>query len=138
MTAIESARAEYESAHAASDRVTPGGLHGDPATLSGVRRKPNRKADVRRHAAYDRQAKAGIALMKAERDEEIARRIQAREQVDITAHCDIVSLKPGDKIRTRHGWHRVVRVSAKSVSVKTGYSWTDRVPFDKIIETRSA
>jgi Domain of unknown function (DUF3560) len=38
----------------------------------------------------------------------------------------------GDRVRTRFGMHSVVRVSAKSVSVETPYSWTDRVPYDRI------
>lgn len=29
-------------------------------------------------------------------------------------------------------WRKVVKVNAKTVSVDTGYSWVDRVPFDKI------
>jgi hypothetical protein len=30
----------------------------------------------------------------------------------------------------------VAKVNAKSVSVLTGYSWQDRIPFSKIIEVR--
>lgn len=33
-------------------------------------------------------------------------------------------------------WRRVVKVNAKTVSVYTGYSWVDRVPFEKIREVR--
>lgn len=39
-------------------------------------------------------------------------------------------------IRDRNGWHRVVRVNAKSVTVKTGHSWDDRIPFDRVLEVR--
>ena len=39
-------------------------------------------------------------------------------------------------VRDAHGWHRVVRISAKSVTVETGYSWTDRIPLDRILEIR--
>ena len=41
-------------------------------------------------------------------------------------------------VRTKLGWHVVVRVSAKSVTVKTGYSWDDRIQRSKILEVRSA
>lgn len=41
-------------------------------------------------------------------------------------------------IRTVTGWHKVVRVSAKSVTVETGHSWTDRHPLARIIEVRTA
>jgi hypothetical protein len=40
-------------------------------------------------------------------------------------------------IRTSVGWHKVVRVNAKSVTVETGYSWTDRYALDKILEVRA-
>lgn len=30
-------------------------------------------------------------------------------------------------------WRKVVRLNAKTVSVESGYSWTDRVPFARII-----
>ena len=43
-------------------------------------------------------------------------------------------LKAARTIRTSSGWHRVVKVNAKSVSVWTGYSWTDRYTFDRILE----
>jgi len=39
-------------------------------------------------------------------------------------------------VRTRVGWHKVVRVNAKSVTVETPYSWTDRVPRSRVIEVR--
>ncbi|CAI9417179.1 hypothetical protein [Nocardioides sp. T2.26MG-1] len=40
-------------------------------------------------------------------------------------------------IRDHIGWHRVVRVNAKSVTVKTGHSWDDRIPLDRILEVRT-
>jgi hypothetical protein len=38
----------------------------------------------------------------------------------------------GDVIVTRGRSRKVVRVNAKSVSVETGYSWTDTVPYLEI------
>lgn len=46
-------------------------------------------------------------------------------------------LRAATHIRTATGWHKVVRVSAKSVTVETGYSWTDRHPLARIIEVRT-
>jgi hypothetical protein len=46
-------------------------------------------------------------------------------------------LKAARAIRTSSGWHRVAKVNAKSVSVETGYSWTDRYTLDKILEVRA-
>lgn len=137
-TERDRAKVAYDAAVLASDRATPGGLHGDPATLSGIRRRPNRRADARRHAAYDRQAAAALRLANAERDLAAAERAAARNAADAAAHRDLENLRPGDAIRTRHGWWKVARVNAKTVSVETGHSWTDRIPHAQILETRHA
>lgn len=34
-------------------------------------------------------------------------------------------------------WHRVVKVNAKSVTVATSYSWTDRIPLDRITDFKT-
>jgi hypothetical protein len=47
-------------------------------------------------------------------------------------------LKAAVAIRTSVGWHRVIRVNAKSVTVATGYSWADRHDIAKILEVRTA
>lgn len=57
---------------------------------------------------------------------------------DAEAPCELDKLTKGWLIRDRWGWHRVVRVNKKSVSVETPYTWTDRIPLDRIIETRAA
>lgn len=45
-------------------------------------------------------------------------------------------LKSARAIRTEVGWHRVVKVNAKSVTVATGYSWSDRYTLEKVLEVR--
>lgn len=62
--------------------------------------------------------------------------ISVRGFRDAAASCDIGSLAKGDAVRDRYGWHRVVTVNKVSVSVETGYDWTDLIRFDRIIETR--
>jgi hypothetical protein len=42
----------------------------------------------------------------------------------------------GDYVRVRGRWRRVVRVNRKSLSVETGYSWTDRVPYREVTAVR--
>lgn len=80
------------------------------------------------------QAKAEMAadeaVERAERKE--ANRI-AKAPVSFTTD----QLKAATHVRTDIGWHKVVRVSAKSVTVETGYSWTDRYMLGKILEVRS-
>lgn len=46
------------------------------------------------------------------------------------AERDAISV--GDAVKVRGQWRRVVRVNKTTVSVETGYSWTDRVPFEEI------
>ncbi|MEA5456928.1 DUF3560 domain-containing protein [Sinomonas sp. JGH33] len=48
------------------------------------------------------------------------------------------TIKPGDAVRIRGHWRRVVRANAKTVSVETGYSWTDKAPYHEITDHRSA
>lgn len=48
------------------------------------------------------------------------------------------TIKKGDYVRIRYGWVEVARVNAKSVSVRTEYSWTDRVDYEAIKAVKTA
>lgn len=134
---LQSAQERAAAADAAANAATPGGLRGyDPAVLSGIRRRPNPRADARRFAAYDRAASAGRALEEQERRVRVAERRLEQAKRDAAAPCDLDGIGPGWFVRDRHGWHRVVRVNKTTVSVETPWSWTDRVPMDRIVETR--
>jgi hypothetical protein len=80
-------------------------------------------------------AKAEIAAEKAAEYAAVRDRVRAAEasRVRFTAQ----DLAGATHVRTNLGWHRVVRVNGKSVTVKTPYSWTDRVPVEKILEHRT-
>lgn len=134
--ACRQALAEARVAADAAQRAAQSVMGDDPAVVSGVRRKPNQRADRRRYAVYGRAAEAAAAVRRAEADLAIAEQRAAREQRDAAAHRDVVNIEVGDLVRDRSGWHRVVRVSAKSVSVETAWSWTDRIELSRIIETR--
>lgn len=41
-------------------------------------------------------------------------------------------------MKVRGYWHKVARVNAKTVSVETAYSWTDRVAYAEIQDHRPA
>jgi hypothetical protein len=41
-------------------------------------------------------------------------------------------LQPGDAVKIRGSWREVVKTNAKTVAVKTGYSWTDKYPYYEI------
>ena len=63
----------------------------------------------------------------------LERRIAEAERVRFTAD----DLKGATHVRAQGSWRKVVRVSAKSVTVETGYSWTDRIPVEQILEHRT-
>jgi len=54
------------------------------------------------------------------------------EKIDYTPE----QYKTAKVVRTVTGWHKVVKVNAKSVTVETPYSWTDRIEAARIIEVR--
>ena len=91
-----------------------------------------------RHGAREIQRTIDAAKRELAEDA-AAERIKARaeyaarvEPVEFTA----AELAAATHVRTVTGWHKVVRVSAKSVTVETGQSWTDRHPLARIIEVR--
>ena len=135
---VERLDLKADTARAKSESATVGGLAGyDPAVLSGISRKPNHKATRARFAAYDREAAATLALMDAEREVDALTKAVARAHRVYLVKFTAADLVAARFVRDRFGWHRVVRVSAKSVTVETGYSWTDRIVLDKILEFRA-
>jgi hypothetical protein len=61
----------------------------------------------------------------------LERRIAEAERVRYTAD----DLKGATHVKYG-SWRKVVRVSTKSVTVESGYSWTDRVPIEQITDFR--
>lgn len=122
--AADAKRAEF-------DRIA-GHTSGDPALarLGGAAlAQHHRTTDSRlqravaaQQAAQALDHKAGLA---ASREREAARTRLTHEQIKGATH-----------VRSEHGWHEVVRVNAKSVTVKTPYSWTETIPHEKIHEVR--
>ena len=118
-----------------SDAATPGGLTGyDPAVLSGIRRKSSPKADARRYSAYTREAEAQLRLTRLRDDvrrlgNALAVAIVERDRTRFTRD-DVVG---AEHVCTRFGWYSVVKVNAKTVSVTTPFSWTDKIPLESIL-----
>ncbi|TQO19658.1 uncharacterized protein DUF3560 [Rhodoglobus vestalii] len=48
------------------------------------------------------------------------------------------TISKGDFVRHRFGWAEVARVNAKSVSIRTEYSWTDTLEYEAIKEVKTA
>jgi hypothetical protein len=51
---------------------------------------------------------------------------------------DWSQVRKGDAVKIRGQWRRVARVNAKTVSVETGYTWTDRCPKHEVSEHKAA
>lgn len=85
-------------------------------------------AAIERHLAEQRRTDAT-----AQKQRRTAAREAEANRVRLT-HDDV---KDATHVRDAYGWHKVVRVSAKSVTVETGYSWNDRIPIDRIHEART-
>lgn len=63
----------------------------------------------------------------------LERRIAESERVRFTA----ADLAGATHVRNGIGWHQVVRVNGKSVTVLTPHSWTDRIAVEQILEHRT-
>lgn len=102
------------------------------AMLSGrphVRALKTMDSALRRSVEATKQAQAleGQAIRAEGREREAAR-------VKLT-HADLVG---ATHVLDQFGqWRRVVRLSAKSVTVTTAYSWTDRIPLHKVHAART-
>lgn len=80
-------------------------------------------AEQRRQAREDEQRRS-------------AERLAAREAEKARPKLTADDVRGARAVRTSAGWHPVVRVSAKSVTVSTPWSWNDRIALDKILEAR--
>lgn len=94
------------------------------------------------HARHGRAVMAATLHEQAMRDAEQAAQDRARRAEAAQAERDRPRLTYADVagarlVRDRYGWHEVVRVSAKSVTVKTAWSWTERIPLDRVLEVRA-
>lgn len=92
--------------------------------------KAHAAAHVALGATHDREDAVG-ALEAARHN--LAGLEAQRGRVTYTAEM----LQGAVAVRDRWGWHRVVRVNAKSVTVATEHSWTGRIPIGQVLEHRA-
>lgn len=100
-----------------------------------------RRAGARNGARLSQQAiDAELARQQAERDaqhaEGVARRKAEREAEKARERFTAADLTGAEFVRDDIGWHRVVRVNAKTVTVGTAYSWTERVSIEQVTAWR--
>lgn len=50
--------------------------------------------------------------------------------------ASLEAIQRATAVRDRHGWHKVIRVNRKTVTVESGYSWTETIPLDRIEDAR--
>lgn len=87
--------------------------------------------------AQIRESLAVVAEVKAAEDAERKAFVTAARQAEADrVHLVADEVRGALAVRDEFGWHKVVRVSAKSVTVETAYSWTDRIALGKILEVR--
>jgi alkylated DNA nucleotide flippase Atl1 len=125
-------RAALAEAVARRDSCVPKDA-GDPAVarLGGAALRQHHAgtdAALRRYVEADAAVDAlTMRLARSEADEKEAARVRLtrRDVVGATA------------VRDRFGWHRVVRVNARTVTVATPYSWTERIEIDAVLQVSS-
>lgn len=102
-------------------------------------RRDTRAAYRARAAATERMVDEATAAVRAEALERFrAAKEAAREREATRIRYTAADLKDAVLVRTDIGWWRVIRVNGKSVTVETPYSWTERIPVDRVLEYREA
>ena len=109
----------------------------DHGVLSGIRRHSTGSQQRRWESGIEKTIDQAMAEVEAEKEAERQANIAAYRERNKPVPFTAEELKAARAIRTEFGWHRVAKVNAKSVSVETGYSWTDRVALSKVLEVRS-
>ena len=97
-------------------------------------RRDTRTAFRARAAATERSVDAALAEVKAAKEAEAAERAVTHAERAKPVPFTPDELKAARAVRDAYGWHKVARVNAKTVSVETGYSWTDRIDITKILQ----
>lgn len=90
-----------------------------------------------RAAATERMVEESVAAVKAYEAERWAAAAAATAERNKPVVFTDAEYMAARAVRTKLGWRKVVQVSAKSVTVETGYSWTDRIARSKVLEVRA-
>lgn len=99
-----------------------GGAHLETRKVEGAHRE--------RLAAQRDARAADLAFWRNVRDEQVAN--------GEATNYGPETVSKGDAVLIRGQWRRVARANAKSVSVTTGYSWTDRAPWAEVSDHKPA
>lgn len=99
--------------------------------------RDTRTAYRARAAATERMVDDSVATVKAAEAERWSAASAATAERNKPVAFTDDEYKAARAVRTKLGWRKVVRVSAKSVAVESGHSWTDRILRAQILEVRA-
>lgn len=88
----------------------------------------------------EKQLREAVTEVQRARTQQLAD-LDARVEAAAKAHAarprlTLANLTDAKAIRNTYGWHVVVRVNAKTVTVETPYSWNDHVRHGDVLEVR--
>lgn len=135
------AQAKFDEASAIYERFE----HGQPIILNHhstrqARRDRNRADDRMCHGHMLEERAAELRTRAANHENEHRRRAMKPENPvtrEDVSPGDIVFRKPMPGSLAPDPY-RVVRANAKTVSVETGHSWTDRIPYEELVGVTKA
>jgi len=119
--------ADRKRAHA---RELGGGLLSfGPSGPQGARRRVQSATEAGLRASFEAEQRVSMWRQKV-------RLLEARIAAATRERYTRDELVGADLIHDGSRWRVVVTVNKTTVSVATGYSWTDRIPFDRVHDVR--
>lgn len=109
--------------------------HANINATPGAGRLGSKQHTTRVGAALHRSTQLGQAIQRLEREAEALR--NAGSQPANTGGHNAETLTGARFVRTRYGWHEVVRVNRASVKVLAAPGMDDLIPHRKILEARA-
>lgn len=130
--AARSSAASVESPHVVARRIDRLG-----AQVRKIRRNLDSVKD-RDGAQYEEyRARVGEELQHLEAQLEHWEQVRAQQvTTGATTNYGKDNVAAGDIVKVRGDWYRVARANAKSVSLKTEYSWVQRTPWHEVQDHR--
>lgn len=107
----------------------------DHGPLSGIRRRSTPTQARREAAGIERSIDNAMAEVKAAKVAEDERLTVLYAAKYAPVPFTEAELKAARAVRTRYGWHGVVRVNAKTVTIRGDFG-NDRIPTTTILEVK--
>lgn len=136
------------AAHTTSSRYAPQTVANRITTLTAEIRATQRRLDgyTSGHGVYSLPIPAATGAAREQLLEQLAdqqEKLRYWEQIrgdqiaaGTATNYSRTDIAAGDLVKISNRWHRVVRANKTTVSVATGYSWTERAPYSAIQDHR--